>query len=71
MNSCLNCKYEPVWSTLSKGEEGRSLGECQYEIPEKINLPACCSYNKKQKTIIRYKDDSGVHLCCDVWEAKK
>lgn len=67
MKSCLNCKFEPVWSKWSLGEYSRCTGNCQFKLP-KIILPRV--YRISHKGIIRYKDNSGIPIDCPTWKSK-
>lgn len=71
-HSCLDCKFEPDWSEFGSGDYGTSHGECKYVIGE-VKLPACVTNyaSFKKRSVRRYKDNSGVHSCCKVWESKE
>ena len=71
-HNCLDCKFEPDWSEFGSGEYGTSHGECKYVIGE-VKLPACVTNyaSIKKRSVRRYKDNSGVHSCCKVWEPKE
>lgn len=59
--TCLNCKYEPSWSNLTKGEFSYRHGSCNWDkkIPP---LPGV--YLLSRKSVMRFKDDSGVEHNC-------
>ena len=68
--TCLNCKYEPDWGEMTKGTYPRRSGRCKHPIVNrKLKVPAVMSYHFK--SVIRYDDDSGIHVnYCKTWEPK-
>lgn len=68
MKTCLNCEYEPKWSTWRGYKYKRCIGICQYLV----KLPPLPKiYRIHIDKIVRYDDDSGVLVNCPVWQKKQ
>lgn len=69
--TCLNCKHEPNWGKEMGGEFPRKSGTCRYE-DELTMLQLPTGWYISRSVITRYmRDDSGVHVDCNVWEPKE